>query len=189
MSTYNLRSRRSSAGPMNASIAEVDVVPTYKEVTEIDLTDTPNPKFKTKTIVGKTVPKSSKKKAVKKASEEVVTGDYYNLRPRPPPAPRPIAPVDDDFAYIISTYKAPPPQPLIQRPQQQEQKEQPYRNPYPYQQPNHQQAPYVAQPVLAQPVYNPYQQTGTQTCIHQNIVQHSKFEKTDLPTSELGTTC
>ena len=33
------------------------------------------------------------------------------------------------------------------------------------------------------------QQAGTQTCIHQNIVQHSKFEKTDLPTSELGTTC
>ena len=30
---------------------------------------------------------------------------------------------------------------------------------------------------------------GTQTCIHQNIVQRSKFEKTDLPTSELGTTC
>ena len=29
---------------------------------------------------------------------------------------------------------------------------------------------------------------GTQTCIHQNIVQHSKFEKTDLPTTELGTT-
>jgi len=33
----------------------------------------------------------------------------------------------------------------------------------------------------------PYK-TGTQTCIHQNIVQHSKFEKTDLPTTELGTT-
>ena len=30
---------------------------------------------------------------------------------------------------------------------------------------------------------------GTQTCIHQNIVQHSKFEKKDLPTTELGTTC
>merc|ERR1712020_430759 len=30
---------------------------------------------------------------------------------------------------------------------------------------------------------------GTQTCVHQNIVQHSKFEKKDLPTSELGTTC
>ena len=30
---------------------------------------------------------------------------------------------------------------------------------------------------------------GTQTCIHQNIVQHSKFEKNDLPTTELGTTC
>ena len=29
---------------------------------------------------------------------------------------------------------------------------------------------------------------GMQTCIHQNIVQHSKFEKTDLPTTELGTT-
>ena len=28
-----------------------------------------------------------------------------------------------------------------------------------------------------------------QTCIHQNIVQHSKFEKKDLPTTELGTTC
>ena len=32
-------------------------------------------------------------------------------------------------------------------------------------------------------------QPGTQTCVHQNIVQHSKFEKTDLPTTELGTTC
>ena len=30
---------------------------------------------------------------------------------------------------------------------------------------------------------------GTQTCIHQNIVQHSKFEKKDLPSTELGTTC
>ena len=29
---------------------------------------------------------------------------------------------------------------------------------------------------------------GTRTCIHQNIVQHSKFEKTDLPTTELGST-
>ena len=53
---------------MNASIAEVDVVPTNKEVTKTDITDTPNPKFKTKTIVGKTVPMPSKKKAVKRAS-------------------------------------------------------------------------------------------------------------------------
>ena len=60
---------------MNASIAEVDVVPTYKEVTEIDITDTPNPKFKTKTIVGKTVPMSSKEKAVKKAAASTSKGE------------------------------------------------------------------------------------------------------------------
>ena len=41
------------------------------------------------------------------------------------------------------------------------------------------------------PLWQNFEQkeTGTQTCIHQNIVQRSKFEKTDLPTSELGTTC
>ena len=33
-----------------------------------------------------------------------------------------------------------------------------------------------------------HEMKGTQTCIHQNSVQHSKFEKTDLPTTELGTT-
>ena len=67
---------------MNASIAEVDVVPTYKEVIKIDITDTPNPKFKTKTVVGKTVPKSSKKKAVKRRASEDFPLMPPQLRPR-----------------------------------------------------------------------------------------------------------
>ena len=50
---------------MNNSITEVELVPTLKEVTEIDLIDSPNPQFKTKTIIGKTVPKSGKKKGLK----------------------------------------------------------------------------------------------------------------------------
>ena len=42
----------------------------------------------------------------------------------------------------------------------QQQNQQPYRNPYPYQQSYHQQAPFVAQPVYVQPAYNPYQETA-----------------------------
>ena len=67
---------------MNASIAEVDVVPTYKEVTEIDITDTPNPKLKTKTIVGKTVPKSSMEKAMKKKAPNEASTSTGGAKPK-----------------------------------------------------------------------------------------------------------
>ena len=45
----------------NASIIEVEVVPTTKEVTEIDLTYSPKPKVNTKTVICKTAPKTDRK--------------------------------------------------------------------------------------------------------------------------------
>ena len=59
----NLRSglTMKTNGGRRSSIFEVPLVPTTKEVFEIDLTYSPMPTVKTKTIISKTVPKTGKK--------------------------------------------------------------------------------------------------------------------------------
>ena len=64
----------SSSAAMEAesddSVIEVEVAPNTKEVTEIDLTDSPMPRITTKTVVAKTVPPSQGTSQPTKANNE-----------------------------------------------------------------------------------------------------------------------